>query len=339
MNKNERIEKIKEIEERRNSKLICYITGDRGGFETGITKDVINLFYEHLLLIGNVENIDLLIYSTGGDTLAAFAIVKHLREFCEKFSVLIPYKALSAATLIAIGADEIYMTKLGELSPVDSSVTTPYNPTMPNQPPNEPLKFLPVNMEEVTGYINLAKHKVGLKEEISLNSILQTLSQRIHPLSLGSVYRAREQVGMLAKKLLEYHLKDENDLKTIINTLTKDLYSHDYLFTRSEVKESLKLNVIETDIELEKLVWELYKLYTNELELDKPFSPEVFLGSENNKIGDFKRVYLESIKRTDIYITKKRIKRTQIQLPGVPTPQSAFQEELIFQGWTTEKNN
>ena len=60
MNKNERIEK-KEIEEERNSKLICYITGARSGFETRITKDVINLFYEHLLLIRIAENIDLLI--------------------------------------------------------------------------------------------------------------------------------------------------------------------------------------------------------------------------------------------------------------------------------------
>ena len=46
MNVNKRIEKIKEIEERRNLKLIYYITGDRSGFETGIEKDVDNLFYD-----------------------------------------------------------------------------------------------------------------------------------------------------------------------------------------------------------------------------------------------------------------------------------------------------
>lgn len=335
----ERIKIIKEIELKRNSKLICFITGDRSGFETRIAKDVINLFYEHLLLIGNVENIDLLIYSTGGDTLAAFAIVNHLREFCKKFSVLIPYKAHSAATLISIGADEIYMTKLGGLSPIDPSVTTPYNPIFPSQLPGESPKFLPVNVEEVIGYINLAKQEVGLKEEISLNNVFHTLSQGVHPLTLGNVFRAREQIGMLAKKLLEYHLKDENHLKNIINTLTKELYSHDYLLTRSEVKEKLKLNIIKTDNELERLIWELYKMYTSELELDRPFSSEIFLGSENSKIGDFKRVYLESIKRTDVYMTKKSIKRTQIQIPGMPTAQDAFQEKLIFQGWTIEENN
>jgi len=337
MSREQRIKQIKEIERKRNSKLICYITGDRRNFETRIAKDVIHLFHEHLSSFGKINNFDLLIYSTGGDTLAAFTIVNHIREFCNKFSVLIPYRALSAATLISLGADEIYMTKLGELSPIDPSITTPYNPVLPNQPPTAPLQFLPVSVEDVLGYINFAKRELKVNEEKSLNLVLQMLTEKVHPLSLGHVFRANEQIGMLAKKLLEYHMQKEEKINNIIKILTKELYSHDYCMTRSEVKEKLKLNVIETDNELERMIWELYKQYRLELELDVPFSQELFLGNKTDKIGDFKRVYLESVSRTDVFLTKKRIQRTQIQIPNIPITQPGYNEELIFEGWTIEE--
>lgn len=54
------------------------------------------------------------------------------REYSQKgsFSVLIPYRAHSAATVIALGADEIVMTKKAELGPIDITIGSgPYNPT------------------------------------------------------------------------------------------------------------------------------------------------------------------------------------------------------------------
>ncbi|MBU0734226.1 MAG: hypothetical protein KKG10_08760, partial [Proteobacteria bacterium] len=45
-----------------------------------------------------------------------------LREFCEKLAVLVPFRAHSAGTTLALGADEIVMGPLGELGPVDPSV-------------------------------------------------------------------------------------------------------------------------------------------------------------------------------------------------------------------------
>src|SRR6266542_1988815 len=107
MSRDQRIELIKDIEELRQSKVLCYLTGDRrGGFETRIGSDVFSFFYEHLTKFGPVNNIDLFLYSTGGVTMAGFGMVNLIREFCKKLSVLIPFKAHSAATLIALGADE-----------------------------------------------------------------------------------------------------------------------------------------------------------------------------------------------------------------------------------------
>ncbi len=108
-----RLELIKQIEKDRNSAVICYITGDREKFSTKIGDDVIPILFRHLELIGNRENIDLLLYTRGGDMVVPIRIVKIIRNFCRKFSILIPYRAHSAGTLIALGANEVVMTKLG----------------------------------------------------------------------------------------------------------------------------------------------------------------------------------------------------------------------------------
>jgi len=56
-------------------------------------------------------------------------------------------KALSAGTLIFIGADTLVMTKQAALGPIDPSVNNPLNPqvTMGNQP----MGVVPVSVEAV----------------------------------------------------------------------------------------------------------------------------------------------------------------------------------------------
>jgi ClpP class serine protease len=48
-----------------------------------------------------------MIHSTGGDALAAWKLMSVLRERFQHVSVLVPYMAFSAATIFALGADEI----------------------------------------------------------------------------------------------------------------------------------------------------------------------------------------------------------------------------------------
>src|SRR4030042_3001526 len=111
---------IKKIEEKRSSKVITYITSDRQGpVNARVAMDIIPIISNQLRKIGKTEKIDLILYSAGGDTLVPWRLVSMIREYCDKFSVIIPYKAPSAATMITLGADEIVMTDLSELSPID----------------------------------------------------------------------------------------------------------------------------------------------------------------------------------------------------------------------------
>jgi ClpP class serine protease len=63
----------------------------------------------------------LLLSSPGGDSLAAERIINVCRAYSdtEKYSVIVPSKAKSAATMICLGASEILMGKTSELGPVD----------------------------------------------------------------------------------------------------------------------------------------------------------------------------------------------------------------------------
>src|SRR3990167_2244451 len=104
---------IQEIETIRKSRVITYVTSDRQGpVNARVAMDVIPLISEQLRKIVKVKNLDLFIYSAGGDTMVPWRMVSMIREYCDKFSVIIPYKAHSAATMIALGADEIIMSDL-----------------------------------------------------------------------------------------------------------------------------------------------------------------------------------------------------------------------------------
>lgn len=66
------------------------------------------------------KDVLLLLLSTGGEIEPAYQISKLCRSFSKsKFVVAVPRYAKSAATLIALGADQIHMGQLGHLGPID----------------------------------------------------------------------------------------------------------------------------------------------------------------------------------------------------------------------------
>ncbi len=336
MDRRERMKLIKDIEDKRNSKLIIYITGDRRGLETKIASDVFPIFHRHLADIGNKKRIDLYLYSTGGTTMAGYALVNLFREFCEDFNVIIPFKALSCATLISLGANEIIMTKMGQLSPIDPSIQHPLAPVV--QIPGQQAKLAPVNVEDVNAFIELAKKEVGLKEEESLKKVFEILATRINPLVLGAVQRSREQIEFLASTLMKYHTKDEKKIKKSVETLIRQRFSHNYIISRKEAKEVLGLNIVEPNKKLTEYIINLFYAYNDIIMMDKPYHPEVILGEENVKIVNFNRAVIESLNLTHVYRTKKEIKRLQVSQAGIPHPSIIYQERILQEEWVEDNN-
>jgi hypothetical protein len=326
---------IRQIESETSSRLICYVTGDRQRLETRIAGDTLPLIYDHLRNITGAKTINLFLYTVGGDSLAGWAIVSLVREFCDKLGVIIPFRALSCGTLIALGADELIMAKGAQLSPVDPSLASPYNP-MPSQMLGA--GPLPVSVEDVIGYLKLARDEAGIKKDEGISKIMAVLSEKVHPMALGAVYRSREQIRLLARKLLAMHEKDPKKIKKLVDTLTKELPSHQYLISRKEAKDELGLKVLGASGTLDQLIWNLYKDYEEQLQLSEPYNPEAFLQTGDSATAIFDRAVIESLRqdgslRSHVFRTEKEIKRVQSTQPGLPFPVIGYQERVIADHW------
>lgn len=329
------------LDSRGNARVICYLTGDRQGFETKMAFDVLPLLYEHLRTIGKTRTIGLFLYSTGGLTMAGWRIVSLIREFCDRFVVLVPYKAQSCATLVTLGADEIIMGAMGQLSPVDPTVITPYNPPAPFQVPGAPPQLLPVSVEDVASFIDLAKTEVKITDQKGIKEVFLKLAGSVSPLALGSVHRARAQISMLGEKLLGFHIKGRNrkeKIQNIISILTRKLFSHDYLISRKEAKDFIKLEVTEPSREMESLMWDLFQDYSNEMQLGAVFNPNVFLGDENQRELQIDRAFVESRHGLHAFRTRKIFRRREARAPmpmapGEQMPQELIEERILQQEW------
>ncbi len=73
--------------------------------------------------IGKTDSLDLVVHSPGGDGTAAEKMLDLCRKYCTgRLRVVVPLYAKSAATLLALGADEIIMGETSELGPIDAQV-------------------------------------------------------------------------------------------------------------------------------------------------------------------------------------------------------------------------
>lgn len=333
---------IQQIEKTRNSKVITYITSDRQGpVNARVAMDIIPIISKQLRQIGKVENIDLFLYSTGGDTMVPWRLVSMIREYCNKFSVLIPYKAHSAASMISLGADEIVMTDLSELSPIDPSTANVFNPSDPTNPQSK----IPISVEDVMAYFDLAKNKFGIKSDEDLTKVFNKFVEsnpQIHPLALGNVNRTHNLIRRLAERLLKSHknqIKDD-EIQKIVDYFTEKLYSHQYFIGRKEAKEDLGVKtVVEASVELAKAMTELYESYVKEMELDKLWNPEMELGANFQTKKEYKIAYIESEKMANYFELSLDYKKGQINVPQqtpqgqIHVPQEQVMWKIVGQGW------
>ena len=305
-----RKELIQAIEQTRGSRLICYFTGDRKNQETQIGDDALPFFSQHLSQMGKVPQLDLLLYSRGGNTLTGFALANALREFAQTVHVLVPFRAHSCATLIALSANTIVAGPFAQLSPIDPSITTPHGPTIEQ---GGAVKFLPVSVEDVANYFELARKEAGLKDEQHLAAVVAHLCQRVSPLALGAVYRAREQIGMLATKLLSLHMTDQDRRDRIVKQLTRELLSHDYVISRREA-QSIGLPVVDASDAEADLMWKLFEDVSKELTLGEPWNWEKEVQASQPRAAA--RAVLESRDLKHVFTSTYQIRRTTVAQGG-----------------------
>jgi Serine dehydrogenase proteinase len=303
---------IEEIQAMRgNSRLICCLTSDRDNAQGLIAKDFLFRFFQHLRTTPNLEKLDILLFTLGGDTLAAYALSRFVRQFAKTIGVLVPHLCLSGGTLFALGANDIVMTRLATLSSIDPSITGLLNPVVemvpgPGLPPQR--MPVPVAVESVAGFKKLVREEWRLDEEGAAQAF-KLLADKVNPLLLGDLQRSKEQIVRLATNLMKLHMKEADKIASVAEMLATGLGSHDYLIGPAEARE-LALQVVPENHELESLIWRLYEDFADEMELGTPFDagrevqtamqqPLPRAGQPVRKV--LKIVMIESLERADVW--------------------------------------
>jgi hypothetical protein len=238
-----------------------------------------------------------------------------IREFCSEFSVLIPYKAHSAGTMVALGADRIVMGKKAELSPIDPTLVRAVIGEATVPPPE-------ISVEDVSSYISFMRERANITDQSALAQVVSQLASHLTPLTLGSVNRQYSHIRLVARKLLTSRKEkiEEGRIGSIIEALTEKMYSHGHAIGRMEATE-LGLPVDKPDEDLETLIWNLYQEYERLLQLTEPIDPEELLTRENKEeyaIDSIPIAIVETIPKLDMFELNTFFRRKR-QVP--PNPQ------------------
>jgi hypothetical protein len=333
----DRLTYYQQLEDARGGRLLVYFTGDRQGMETIMHPEVLDRFTEHLDSFNSPDKIILLLHSRGGDTGAGWSIANLIRSFCNKdFEVIVPARAHSAATLLCLGADKIIMTRQATLGPIDPTVNSPLNPSIPGA---GPLAKSPVSVEAIKGFVELATEELKIKGSRDMSQVLTVLAANVHPLVLGNAFRVRSHIRMLATNLLEKHMKKERNSKLKIEKIVKFLCSesgsHDYTINRTEARDNLGMKIEKPSDKLYKLISSIYDDIATEMQLKERFDPQLFISAADQGSYTCRRALIESVSGgTDVFISEGVIIKQQVTTPAGLITQPL--DRRSFEGWRKE---
>jgi hypothetical protein len=341
MQNEKRKQLINAIQEKRDSVLICYLTSMRPGVQSQMAEDQVRVMFDHLLRFRQrpIDKLDVFLCSNGGSGTVPWRMVSLFREFSKSFNVLIPYRAYSAATMLALGADEIIMHPFGELGPIDPTVGNDFNPVEQGTG-----RKLGISVEDVKAYVSFIKDTVGITHEDELVQAIAILANNVHPLALGNVERFLSQSRMIAKKIMRSRRNpfDDHTIGEIVENMASRLYFHGHPINRREAREELGLsNVKDPDTDLEKMIWDLYQVYEGEFRNNEVWNPAVELeaipkpqNGEKEMEATLLHAAIESESLASRYETKRRYR--EVAIPGAPPGQMGVVEQVVSQAWTHE---
>lgn len=258
----ERVKNYAAIESLRTRPLVVYATSTRNGVPAQMAGDVVREFVDQIEAIKEGVSIDVLIHSTGGDALTAWKLMSMLRERFSSVSVLVPYMAFSAATIFALGADEIVMHPHASLGPIDPQITL-------RLPDGNSRRF---SFEDVGAFLRFVTDEVKVSEQSCLSTIVDKLFTVVDPVSIGGAKRASELSTDVGERLLRMHMKDGGSTRKIAEALNKSFFAHGDAVSRSRARE-LKLAIAKDDPALEALIWQAHLALEMYMQARTPFNP------------------------------------------------------------------
>jgi hypothetical protein len=237
---------IARLEQLLGTAFLTYWTSPAGAV---CDSDVVAL-YEHCRRLA-VPRVSLFVKSEGGSGQAALRIINLLRQHAHRLDALVPLECASAATMMALGADEIRMGPLAFLTAIDTSIRHELSPVDVDN------ELVSVSQDELTRVVRMWNGKARRGE---MNPY-QALFHHVHPLVIGAVDRASSLSIRLCREILSYHLRDETKAERISRHLNADYPAHAYPITLREARR-IGLKVKPLRPEVNDLLLELNGVYS-----------------------------------------------------------------------------
>jgi hypothetical protein len=192
--------------------------------------------------------VDLWLDSPGGSARDAYKIALLLRSISSRIRVVIPDYAKSAATLLSLVADEIYMGPAAELGPLDAQLDY-------EKSPGTRVSALDRigNLNQITeaardivlglGGEVRSTTKLGPSETVSVmaglaSSLLQPLVSQVDPTILHQSNRMLKEAAEYGRRLMLTRKDCPRELATSLpGRLTKDYPTHGYAISLDEAAE------------------------------------------------------------------------------------------------------
>jgi hypothetical protein len=243
---------IQDLEKRRKSKIFCVVHTGPPGHICG--PEVYTLLMNRKKF-QNIDTLEILLHSPGGHADPAYKLMRFFRRKCKKVNVIVPLHAKSAATLMCLAADTIYMGELAELGPLDVQLSDPVETGEKSLSPlNEfkSMEFLADHAMEVLDlFSSVMQDRYGMSVRDSIEQMIpcvtemmKPLYQSVNPLTMGEHRRDLAVGEQYAKRLLMQTRNTHVD--DIVHKLVWDYPSHGFSIDFEEAK-TLQLPVEQLD--------------------------------------------------------------------------------------------
>jgi len=191
--------------------------------------------------------LDLVINSGGGNIHAAYQIISLLRRHADRIHACVPFFAKSAATLLCVGSDTIYLDELAQLGPLDpqiyeekgggkSEFTSALNPFKTlEQLQKFSLESLDIAMRMILRRSGMnvdecLRHATGF-----VQCTTEPLFSQLKPEKLGE-YSRELAVGVeYGKRLMDKPGRSGDNSSETIDKLVHGYPSHDYIIDYDEL--------------------------------------------------------------------------------------------------------
>lgn len=199
--------------------------------------------------IGTGQRIDLLVHSGGGHPEVAYRIMRFFRHRFEEVNIIVPLFAKSAATLMCLGADTVFMGEMADLGPIDIQLHDQVKHGGKQFSPLDEFKSLEFMREQAIEwmdyYATIMNVKFGLsirealKDSVPLvTGLLRPIFEQIDPIEMGGYRRNIAISEEYARRMLA--LTGNQNAEAIVDQTVWGYPAHDFCI---DIEEAARLGI------------------------------------------------------------------------------------------------